>query len=185
MVFTDTIERVAVTDKETILADKVRYMSGDIECSIYKVDELWDYKKESLEEFCRRNINFGGSETINEKEIDKRFEEEAKGSEYDRYEIVDYSDVYEEGDGSYFVNNVSRDGKLFAPKSATDNDLIEALKADNFFAKTEDNKEFTVTGDDILVEIEKTKNGYPLCRLEKEETAIHRKKEKEKKKQRL
>lgn len=183
MTFTDTIERVAVTDSATILADRTRYMSGEVECILYEIDEAWDFKKESLEEFCRRNVNAGGSETVSEKDIDKRFEEAARGCELERYEKVDYIDVYTEYDGqgeSYIVNNVSRDGKLFLPKGCTDDDLLDGMKASGIFKKECESSLFVVTGDDMLVEIEQ-EDGYPLCRLEKEDTTICHRKEKERK----
>lgn len=180
MAYSDSVERVAVNDSGTVIADRVRYMSGETECSLFKIDEAWDYKKESLEEFCLRNINYGSSETFSEKEIDAEFEKAAKDHEYDRYALVDYYDVYTEEDGTYTVNNLSREKKIFAPKDASDEDLIEALKGDNYFRKNADNSSIVVSGDDLLVELEQD-DGYPLCRLEKEETTICPKKEKERK----
>ena len=184
MAYTDTIERVAVTDSKTVMADRVRYMSGEAECSLYEIDEPWDFRKESLEDFCRRNVNYGQSETIEEKDIDKRFEEISAGHEYDRYALVLYTDVYTEDDGAYTVNNVSREGKIFAPRGASNDDLLDILKENGLFNKTYDNKAFNVSGDDMLAEIE-TDEGYPLCRLEKEETPIREKKTREKKSPKL
>jgi len=178
MSYKDTIERVAVTDSATIIADKTRFMSGEVEYSLYMIDEAWDFREEALEEFCRRNVNDGMSETIDEKEIDKKFEEAAQGCEYERYELVDYTDIYTEEEGIFTVNNVSREGKIFVPKECTDNNLINALKADGFFLKEAANRTIHVTGDDMLVEFEMD-DGYPICRLEKEDPVICPQKEKE------
>lgn len=83
-----------------------------------------------------------------------------------RYELVNYFDVWGNKREGYEVNNLCKEGQLDLPENATYKDIIQAIKAFGFFKKTVRTNMVDISNDFEMIEIDERRTGKPVCRLE-------------------
>ena len=87
----------------------------------------------------------------------------------DRYNIVDYYDVWSDGEGGWQVNDVARTNlEIRIPHNDTSTEtILRELQRVCFLRDDITAKDISVSGDCDWLEVSQTNNDYPLCRLER------------------
>lgn len=87
----------------------------------------------------------------------------------DRYNIVDYYDVWSDGEGGWQVNDVARTNlEIQIPHNDTSTEtILRELQRVCFLRDGITANDISVSGDCDWLEVSQTNNDYPLCRLEK------------------
>lgn len=83
-------------------------------------------------------------------------------------ELVNYFDVWGNAKDGFEINNLCKEGTVLIPENHTHKDIVQALKDVGFFKKHVRSNMIDVSdnGDGIMIEIEKRRDGKPVCRLE-------------------
>jgi len=102
-----------------------------------------------------------------------------------KFELVEYSDVWGNPDEGFEVNNVSRTGIIYQFRdicAMSDAKLIKKLKTEKkkfpayryysnydlrpWLSKEANENTIEISGDDAMIEFSETESGFPLGRLE-------------------
>ena len=85
---------------------------------------------------------------------------------YNKYQLVDYFDVWGNEEDGYEVNNSSIESQVILPYDATIEDVISALICKGYFTPLATRWTVEALDDGEIIELFAVENRMPLCRLD-------------------
>lgn len=84
------------------------------------------------------------------------------------YTLINYFDVWGNDEDGYTVNDCMVSGTIKLPDNASDSEIITTLKEYGALGEFANEDTIEITGDDLMIELCKRGNGYPLYSLRRE-----------------
>ena len=83
----------------------------------------------------------------------------------EKYEVIDHFDVWGNKMEGFTVNNSTKIAIIELPENASDKEIISKLKEIEYLKKHVKINQFDISGDEYSIMIDRKKDSYPLCTL--------------------